>query len=126
MGAGGCAPGLAFLERYPAWDLQYLADPASLPEVTPALFAMAVMVAGAAGHWAGSRSRAALVASAAALGVFGLVTLPRTLVVGDMVAWSQGTAEVLPAHFIGFALPWMGMSALLLGWTLYRVERARG
>jgi len=126
VGAGVCGPGLAFLERYPAWDVQYLIDPAMLPMGAPAAFAIAVMVAGAAGHWVGTRSPVAVAVAAVGLAVFGLVTLPRTLAVGDMAAWSAGTSEILPAHFVLFSLPWMAASGALLAWTLYRVERSRG
>jgi len=125
VGAGVGVPGLAFLERYPAWDWQYLVDPAVVPFGASAAFALAIMVAGASGHWVGSQSRNGFIAAAAALGLFGLVTLPRTLAVGDMNAWAAGTAEILPVHFLLFAAPWMAASGGLLAWTAWRVEKAR-
>jgi hypothetical protein len=125
VGAGVCVPGLAFLERYPAWDVQYFVDPGALPVGTSAAFALAVLVAGAAGHWVGSQSARAVYGAAGLLALYGVVTLPRTLAVGDMAAWTAGTAEILPLHFLQFAAPWMVASGALLAWTLYRVERAR-
>ena len=124
-GAGVAVPGLAFLERYPAWDWQYLVDPSVVPVGASAGFALAVLSAGAAGHWVGSKSRNALIAAAGLLGLFGLVTLPRTLAVGDLSQWTSGTAEILPMHFLLFAAPWMAGSGALLAWTIWRVEKAR-
>jgi hypothetical protein len=119
VGTGVLPAGLAFLEGYPDWDWQYLVDPATLPSGAPAAFAGAIMLAGLAGHWLGGRSKKGLIAAAAALGLFGLVTIQRTVYVGDLAAWEAGTAELLPMHWLIFSAPWMTASALLFGLFFY-------
>ena len=82
----GLAPvGLIFLERYPAWDWQYLVDPATVPDTAPAVFVGAIGVAAVAGHKVGSRS---IKPVAVAAGLWA-PTQNSTLEVGFRFQWSS-------------------------------------
>lgn len=122
--AGVGVPGLAFLGRFPAWDLQYFADPALVPASLPALFMGGVLGAGLLGHAVGARRPQVIGAVAAALGLFGLLTLRRTLLVGDYAQWQAGTAPLLPAEFLTFAAPILALSGALLGYCMWRAGQA--
>ena len=100
-GVGVAVPGLAFLEAYPDWDLQYLVDPAALPVGMFAAFAATCLLSGFLGHKVGHKNPKVLIALAGALGVFLLVTLPRTLHVGDRAAYLAGDAPSSAHAFSG-------------------------
>ena len=54
-GAGVAVPGLAFLEKYPDWDLQYFVAASSLPVGSYAIFAAIVVLMGYLGVLCGPR-----------------------------------------------------------------------
>ena len=125
VGAGIAVPGLAFLEAYPDWDWQYFVDSTSLPMGTSAIFCGLLMIAGWAGQKAGACCPKVVVAVAALLGVFSLVTLPRTLYVGDRAAYLADQAAFLPMSFIVFSIPWFVLSGVVLAACVWGGERAR-
>jgi hypothetical protein len=124
-GAGVAVPGLAFAEKYPAWDWQYFIEPSQLPVGATALFAASVIVAGYLGTKAGQCCPKWIIAIAALLGIFGLITLPRTLYLGSYAEFSAGTAPMLGADFLAFGAPWFLWSGLVLGFCIYRLEMLR-
>ncbi len=120
----GLAPvGLVFLERYPAWDWQYLVDPQELSVFAPAFFVAAVGVAALAGHWVGKNRPRGLIAAAVAFGVFCLVSLPRTLHVGTFAEWESGNAQFLPWDFLVFAVPWLTFGGGVMFACVWAAER---
>ena len=125
VGAGVAAPGLAFLDKYPDWDLQYFVDPSALPIGATGMFAGAVILMGWLGAKAG-RSRPRVVAIMAALLVlFTVVTLPRTGHVGTRAEYLAGTAPALGLDFLTFATPWFLWSGLVMGGCIFLLERGR-
>ena len=113
---------LAFLERYPDWDWQYLVNPDQLSPLTPAFFVGAIGLAALAGHWVGCHRPRWLAAAAAAFGVFCLVTLPRTLHVGTLSQWESGDAPILPWDFVVFALPWLTFAGVVMALCIWAAE----
>ncbi len=103
-GLGMGVSGLAFYLQYPAWDLQYLVDPAAMPSWFGAAFLGAIMVAGIAGHWVGSRYPKALIGMAVFIALYGLVSLPIQIWVGSYAEYHAGAATMLPMDFIVFFL----------------------
>jgi len=124
-GAGVAVPGLAFLEKYPEWDLQYFVDPTSLPIGTPAIFAAVVIIMGFLGAKCGACCPKVVTAVAGLLGLFTIVTLPRTLHIGTRAEYLAGTAPTLGADFLAFGAPWFLWSGLILAFCVFRLERYR-
>ena len=121
----GLAPvGLIFLERYPAWDWQYLVDPATTPDITPALFVGAIGVAAVAGHKVGSRSVKPIAVAAGLLGLFCLVLIKQLLFVGTYAQYHAGEAALLPMDFLVFAVPWLSLGGGVLGACFWWSEKA--
>ena len=124
MGVVGLAvgvPGLAFLQRYPAWDWQYLFDPAEVADLPVyGMLSAAILVAGAAGHSVGRRRPGWVAAGAVGVALYALLSLPRTLYVGDFAAWQSGKAAFLPLDFLVFCTQWFGVagSILLCAWIV--------
>jgi hypothetical protein len=120
----GLAPvGLIFLERYPAWDWQYLVDPATVPDIAPALFVGAIGVAAVAGHKVGSRSVKPIAVAAGLLGLFCLVLIKQMLFVGTYAEFHAGGGIHIPMEFIVFAVPWLTLGGGVLGACLWAAER---
>lgn len=94
--------GLAFYLVYPAWDLQYLVDPAALPVWFPAAFLAGIVSAGIAGHWVGSRHPKAIAATGALMALYLLISAPIQVYVGSYAEYHAGAAALLPMDFIGF------------------------
>lgn len=124
-GAGVAVPGLAFLEKYPEWDLQYFVDPTTLPVGTPAMFAATVIIMGFLGAKCGACYPKLVAAVAALLGLFTLATIPRTLHIGTREEYLAGTAPTLGADFLAFGAPWFLWSGLVLAFCVFRLERYR-
>lgn len=124
-GAGVAVPGLAFAEKYPAWDWQYFIDPVHLPEGATALFAAAVMIAGYLGTRAGECCPKWVAIVSGLLGLFTLITMPRTLYLGTYDEYLAGTAPMLGAEFLAFGAPWFVWSGLVLAFCVYRLEVLR-
>ena len=124
-GLGVLAPGLAFLTVYPAWDWQYLVDPATLPSGVGAVFAVSVLGAALAGHRVGARHPRVLVGSTILFGIYSLLSIPRMLRVGTFEQWTAGEAPWVGMEFVLFALPWMVMSGVVLGICLWQCEQTR-
>ena len=124
-GAGVAVPGLAFLEKFPDWDLQYFIDSAHLPDTASAIFAAIVLFVGFLGAKCGAKHPKVIALVAALLALFCLVTLPRTLHVGTRSEYLAGTAPTLGTDFLFFAAPWFVWSSLVLAFCLYRLEMNR-
>ena len=121
----GLAPvGLVFLDRYPAWDWQYLVDPANTPDVTPALFVGAIGLAALAGHKVGASSARWIAVAAGLLGLFCLVLIKPLLYVGTYAEYQAGEAALLPMEFLVFAVPWLALAGGVLGACLWLSEKA--
>jgi hypothetical protein len=125
VGAGVAVPGLAFLERYPDWDWQYFVDPASLPDGAAALFVCAIMFAGWAGTKVGVCCPKWVIVVAGLLGVFCLVTIPRTLHVGSRAEYLAGEAPFIGVDWLLFGLPWFLISGLVAALCIWGGEKAR-
>ncbi len=122
----GIAPaGLAFLERYPDWDWQYFIDPSTLPTGSAGIYVAVLLLAAWGGHWIGGRRPGILLPGAALFGIYLLLTLPRTLHVGDLAAWQAGTAPLMPMEFLIFGVPWFGLSGVVLVACALAAERYR-
>ena len=124
-GAGVAAPGLAFLEKYPDWDLQYFVDPSALPNGSFGMFAAAVVLMGWLGAKAGRDHPKVLAAMAGLLTIFTVATLPRTLHMGTRAEYLAGTAPTLGLDFLAFAAPWFAWSGLVMGGCIFILERGR-
>ena len=123
--AGVAVPGLAFLERFPDWDVQYFVDASTLPVGTPAIFAATVIIAGYLGAKCGACCPRVVAVVAGLLGLFTLATAPRTAHIGTLAEYSAGTAPTLGPAFLAFALPWVLFSALVLGFCIFKLEMDR-
>ena len=124
-GAGVAVPGLAFLEKYPDWDLQYFVDSSTLPVGVPAAFAAVVIIAGFLGAKCGARYPRLVAAAASLLGLFTIATLPRTLQMGTHAEYLAGATAPLGADFLWFGAPWFIWSGLVLAFCLFRLEMDR-
>jgi hypothetical protein len=124
-GAGVAVPGLAFLERFPDWDCQYFVDASTLPLGFPAIFAAVVIIAGYLGARAGACCPKVVAGVAALLGLFTIVTAPRTAHIGTLAEYSAGTAPTLGAPFLSFAMPWFLWSGLVLAFCIFKLEMGR-
>ena len=124
-GAGVAVPGLAFLEKYPDWDLQYFVDASTLPVGVPAVFAAMVIIAGFLGAKCGACCPKVVTGVAGLLGLFTVATLPRTLHIGTHAEYLAGTAAPLGTDFLAFGAPWVVWSGLVLAFCLSRLEMDR-
>ena len=126
MGTAGVAvPGLAYLEKYPAWDLQYFVDPATLPPGTPALFMCAIALAAYAGTKVGACCPKWLLAGVGVLVAVLIGTLPRTLAVGTYAQYHAGEAPMIGLDWLVFGLPWFALHGLIAGYCIWGVEKSR-
>ncbi len=124
-GAGVAVPGLAFMEKYPAWDWQYFVDPNTLPIGAPAIFAAIVILCGHLGEWAGKQQPKIVGGVGILLALFTIATLPRTWHIGTREEYLAGTAPTLGTDFLVFAAPWFIWSGLVLVFCIYRLEMLR-
>jgi hypothetical protein len=124
-GAGVAVPGLAFLEKYPDWDLQYFVPASSLPVGSSAIFAAAVVLMGYLGVLCGSRFPRIVAGAAGALAIFTLWTWPRTWHIGTIEEYLAGTAPTLGADFLAFGAPWFLWSGIVLAFCIFKLERHR-
>ena len=65
----------------------------------------------------------AIAAVAALLGVYLVVSTPRTLHVGERAAYLAGEAPLLPVPFLIFCACWMPLAGLVLGLGIWTAER---
>ena len=121
-GAGVAVPGLAFLEKYPDWDLQYFIEPASLPIGTPAMFAAVVIIMGFFGAKCGACCPKVVAGVAGLLGLFTIATMPRTMHMGTRAEYLSGTAPTLGLDFLAFGAPWFIWSGLVLAFCVFKLE----
>ncbi len=106
-------PALAFLERYPDWDWQYLLDATKLPAGAGAVFVLLVLLGAALGHRAGHRRPGLLIAAGALLLLHQALSFPRAIHVGTLASWKAGGGFLMPGHFLLFSTLLMGASLLL-------------
>jgi hypothetical protein len=123
--AGVAVPGLAFLERYPDWDWQYLVDPATLPLGMPALFMCAITLAAYAGTKLGPKHPRSLLAGLGLLGLILVGTLPRTLALGTYAQYHAGEAPMMSIDWLIFGLPWFALHGLIAAYCIWGVEKTR-
>ena len=124
-GAGVAVPGLAFLEKYPDWDLQYFVAASSLPVGSYAVFAAVVVLMGYLGVLCGPRYPKVILGAAAGLLAFTVWTWPRTWHIGTLEEYLAGTAPTLGADFFAFAGPWFFWSGLVFNFCIVSLERHR-
>ena len=123
-GAGVAVPGLAFLEKYPDWDLQYFVAASSLPVGSYAIFAAIVVLMGYLGVLCGPRYPKVILGAAAGLLAFTVWTWPRTWHIGTLEEYLAGTAPTLGADFFAFAGPWFFWSGLVFNFCIVSLRAA--
>ena len=126
MGTAGVAvPGLAYLEKYPDWDWQYLVDPTTLPYGMPALFMCAITLAAYAGTKVGPCRPRWILAGLGVLIAVLVGTLPRTLAVGTYAQYHAGEAPMIGMEWLRFGLPWFALHGLIAAYCIWGVEKTR-
>ena len=126
MGTAGVAvPGLAYLEKYPDWDWQYLVDPATLPIGMPALFMCAITISAYIGMKIGPSKPKWILGGVGVLVAILIATLPRTLAVGTYAEYHAGQAPQITMDWLIFGLPWFAIHALIAAFCIVGVEKTR-
>ncbi len=126
MGTAGVAvPGLAYLEKYPDWDWQYLVDPATLPDGMSALFMFAITLAAYAGMKVGPCCPKWILGGVGVLVAILVATLPRTLHVGTYAQYHAGEAPMITMDWLIFGLPWFALHGLIAAYCIWGVEKTR-
>jgi hypothetical protein len=126
MGTAGVAvPGLAYLERFPDWDLQYFVDPSTLPMGMSAVFMLAITLSAYAGMKVGPCCPKWILGGLGLLVAILIGTIPRTLAVGTYAQYHAGEAPTMGMDWLMFGLPWFALHGLIAGYCIWGVEKTR-
>jgi hypothetical protein len=135
MGTAGVAvPGLAYLERFPDWDLQYFVDPSTLPMGMSAVFMLAITLSAYAGMKVGPCCPKWILAGLGVMVAVLIGTLPRTLAVGKFADYHACAAPtigkvcdmpVIGMDWLMFGLPWFALHGLIAAYCIWGVEKTR-